>query len=290
MATVRKIAFLLLFAARPLFACSCVFTGEHDAQKALQYSDAVFAGVVESIEDPSGERRKSMTDAERRAEALSMHSYELGPANGRLVRFRVLQIWKSESLEPTEEVWTGYGGGDCGYPFEKGQSYLVFARRTPQNRLAVGICGETSALICATGLLQELRDPIKSYESFTRASLLAREQPYTTYWRPCIEPAVLTGERGLSFDKHCVFQVDGVVTREGTLQFTMRQTGPLCPSDPSAVVERMKAWKFIPATIEGEPVAVMLNRVSMREPTTEAEHKAFLEQVKRQQQQRQKPR
>jgi len=54
-------------------------------------------------------------------------------------------------------VETGYGGGDCGYPFEIGQSYLVYAHRTPEGHLTTSICSRTRPAREATEDLAYLR-------------------------------------------------------------------------------------------------------------------------------------
>ena len=47
-------------------------------------------------------------------------------------------------VEGTEvEVRTGYGGGDCGYGFEIGRQYLVYAYKDDSNRLVTGVCSRT---------------------------------------------------------------------------------------------------------------------------------------------------
>ncbi len=237
------IALALLLFARAAAACSCI---NQTQEQNFARSPFVFAGVVEKIEETAD-------DPERR------------------VTFRVMQWWKGEQLERTIDVWTGRGGGDCGYPFETGQSFLVMANRMIDNRLATGICGGTAALICA-GTLEPLGEPIKTYERFDKKTLLAREQPYTTYWRPCIQPAQLIGERGLNMNKHCMFTVDGIIDRDGTVRdFRIVREGlKFCPT--AQVTERAAAWRFRPATIDGVPIQTRLTRVSMREPYTESDY------------------
>jgi hypothetical protein len=58
-------------------------------------------------------------------------------------KFAVLQPFLG--VEATEvEVATGHGGGDCGYEFRKGETYLVYAsRRGEGGPLVTGICTRT---------------------------------------------------------------------------------------------------------------------------------------------------
>ena len=46
---------------------------------------------------------------------------------GLLVTFRVRAFWKGVSGSSVQ-VLTGFGHGDCGYPFVSGQEYRVWAR------------------------------------------------------------------------------------------------------------------------------------------------------------------
>lgn len=272
----RSLVFAILAAviAAEASACSCITPDPPAAS--LQRADVVFAGVVVSIEDPAGDRLRALPEHERAAAQHGQRGGTLGPEWGRKVTFRVLQWWKAERFTESIELWTAYGGGDCGYPVETGKSYLVYGRRDTRNQLVFGICGRTAALICALPDLEELGEPIKSYETFDAASLAKREQPYTTYWRPCITPAALIGERGLEMDKHCRFEVEGVITTEGTVRdFRIVSTSlpRRCPDSlREHITERVAAWRFRPAQLHGEPVESSLTTISMREPATEAEH------------------
>jgi hypothetical protein len=44
------------------------------------------------------------------------------------------------------EVWTGMGGGDCGFTFIVGQRYVVYANRRSDGTLSTGICSRTRRL------------------------------------------------------------------------------------------------------------------------------------------------
>jgi hypothetical protein len=258
------LAVLLVLSARSAFACSCVAPA--DVEKSRKLAAIVFAGVVESIED------MPRADISRP---------DMGPHYGRKVTFRALQWWKGDEQPRTIEVWTGYGGGDCGYPVEEGQSYLVYGYQPPAtNRFGMGICGRTAALVCAMSDVAALGDPIKIYESIDRGALIAREQPYTTYWRECVESAQLIGERGLRMNKHCRYVVDAVVGTDGMVRDFRIVRRPnlvhVCPESLDAqLFERAAAWRFKPATIDGVPVEMKLTQVSVSEPYTEADFQRF---------------
>jgi hypothetical protein len=64
-----------------------------------------------------------------------------------LVTFNVSRSYAGQQGK-TVELKTGMGGGDCGYPFEVGKQYLVYAWKDESGKLSTGICS-------GTGLLEE---------------------------------------------------------------------------------------------------------------------------------------
>jgi len=57
------------------------------------------------------------------------------------VRFEVTEPFIGmEGRGKQVEVLTGSGGGDCGFPFHCGHSYLVYAYQSQESQLATGIC------------------------------------------------------------------------------------------------------------------------------------------------------
>jgi hypothetical protein len=244
------IGLLLLFATRAALACSCV--GSPTVQEELTRADTVFAGVVESIEVMEGMTRFGSSQ--------------------RKVTFRVMQWWKTSSpVAERVQVWTGMGGGDCGYPVEEGQSYVVFAGRVAHDRLFFGICSRNASLVCASETLRELGPPIHTYEPVEMERLIAAEQPYSSSSRPCLQPAKLISPRGFTMDKHCRFVVDGTIGIDGTVRGFRIVSAPtlegLCPP---CLTDEIKAavarWEFRPGLLNGRPVETRLQAISMREP------------------------
>ena len=72
-----------------------------------------------------------------------------------IVKFRVESSWKGKLLTELR-LTTGLGNGDCGYPFEVGQKYLVYAYGSDVNRLGTNICQRTVDLIEAAADLKAL--------------------------------------------------------------------------------------------------------------------------------------
>ena len=75
----------------------------------------------------------------------------------RQVRLVVLESFSGKQRVGDEVVVeTGWGGGDCGYPFQDGGRYLVYASNF-RGRLSTSICSETGSETEKRKLLQELR-------------------------------------------------------------------------------------------------------------------------------------
>lgn len=105
--------------ARDAHACSCV-VGAPPCQSFFDVS-AVFVGTVRSIDQGAG-----ASSFARRRIILDVVEAFRGVAGQRV------------------EVDTGAGGGDCGYPFEVGMTYLVYASVAKDTQvLTTGICTRT---------------------------------------------------------------------------------------------------------------------------------------------------
>ena len=63
--------------------------------------------------------------------------------------------WKG-AVADTVIVWTPEESGPCGYPFEEGQRYLVFATRRDSVSLRSGLCTGTQSLADARKYLRVL--------------------------------------------------------------------------------------------------------------------------------------
>jgi hypothetical protein len=114
-------------------ACSCV--GNRLACEALWDPGAVFAGKVVAIERNEGGGRF----AERR------------------VRFQVVAAFRGVTTSEID-VYTGAGGGDCGYSFMVGASYLVYSYQAAgASGLTTGICSRTRLLSQASEDLEYIR-------------------------------------------------------------------------------------------------------------------------------------
>ena len=105
------------------------------------------------------------------------------------------------------EILTGMGGGDCGYGFEKGKKYLVYASEH-RGRLYAGICSRTRPLIEATEDLAYFRNlPAENSGSSIRVKVVKHTPPVSqtdqTYDVKPMENVKVVAESGdLKYEGH----------------------------------------------------------------------------------------
>ncbi|CAA9437452.1 MAG: hypothetical protein AVDCRST_MAG03-3714 [uncultured Rubrobacteraceae bacterium] len=130
-------------------ACSCAAlpgTPQERAGKALSGSTAVFSGEVVEFEKPPP--ATTMIEG-------TMMSMMGGGGPEATATLRVSEVWKGprqQTMTVTTEADSGVG---CGYPFEDGREYLVYA--TGDER-SVSLCSETKPLSEARADLGALGD------------------------------------------------------------------------------------------------------------------------------------
>lgn len=103
------------------FGHACVCMAPHTVEEALAKSSAVFSGRVISIYRPLLDRMGITKNG------------------GHRVKFEITKRWKG-SKSRTVVVTTRLTGEACGYPFEKGNKYLVYVVDEP---IQTGICTGT---------------------------------------------------------------------------------------------------------------------------------------------------
>lgn len=123
--------FTFLFWAGELSARGCSCLPERPPCEAFWQAKAVFEGEVAAVAflDQKGE------------ETTGRH----GEGAPQYVRARFVVRTAYRGVEGDEvDVYTGLGGGDCGYGFEKGARYLVYAHASRDGtNLSTGICSRT---------------------------------------------------------------------------------------------------------------------------------------------------
>jgi hypothetical protein len=138
-------AMLVLVTPIPGHACSCV---DEPCSTGWKHGQVVFLGEVTAKEAiPPGRD----ATADRLFARVAVH-------------FSVRELFDGGvASEKDTVVLTGSGGGDCGYPFKVGQSYLVYA--TPnQGPLVTSICSPTRPAVIAGAFIQQLRLRSKAAE------------------------------------------------------------------------------------------------------------------------------
>lgn len=107
-----------------VFGCSCV--GESTVKGAYKNSDIVVSGQVRSTTDeylPDSASIKEMIALGIPVDKLDkrLNGYYL-----KKVLIRVDTVFKGQMTSDTLIIFTGVGGGDCGYRFKVGQKYIIY--------------------------------------------------------------------------------------------------------------------------------------------------------------------
>jgi hypothetical protein len=123
-----RIVFLSMFVLLPSRSDACSCMGGIPLCQSLWTTGAVFSGQVVGIEE-----------VPEKTGSVFMR---------RNVTLRVLDVFRG-TVGSTVEVITGLGGGDCGYAFQKGEQYLVYASANAAGALSTGICSPTKTLATA---------------------------------------------------------------------------------------------------------------------------------------------
>ncbi|MGH7450573.1 MAG: T9SS type A sorting domain-containing protein [bacterium] len=109
-------------------ACSC-WPPPPPAQ-AFAEADAVFMGKVESFEF-------------------------IENGNRRLAKISLVKIWKGDR-HAVSDIYTGANSAACGYDFQIGETYIIYAYKGEAGRLQTGLCERTAPLHSATEDLKYL--------------------------------------------------------------------------------------------------------------------------------------
>lgn len=153
---------VLLLVTKAGFACDCDLSRPGKSVKeavveARKKSKAIFSGTVVAIDKKPSDLYVT-------------------------VRFKIEGSWKGMySREAT--VFTGQGGGDCGYKFEVGQRYLVYAYRYNDADLGTNICQRTATLTQATEDLKVLGKGKSVGEKPQKIAEVLSSSPSSSSWR-----------------------------------------------------------------------------------------------------------
>lgn len=127
-ATLRLIglvSLVIILSVEPADACDCV--GEPPPCEAFSAATAVFVGEVLDAAQQKEDKNEDGTTT----------VYDVGS-----IRFQVTEAF-SGVTSSIVVISSGTGGGDCGYWFKRGESYLVYAFGEPE-RLSTSFCTRTA--------------------------------------------------------------------------------------------------------------------------------------------------
>lgn len=181
------------FMSVPAFGCTCV-SPPPDAKTAHDFakwytdrSDAVFEGSVKRIE-----LKSALMDA--KVGGLVPANLEDQEFINR-VTFDLSHSYKGV-VQKDVELTTGVGGGDCGFDFESGKQYLVFAFADTSGHLSTGICS-------GTGLLEDSQSEL----SYLRGEKVISETPKQNASVPPTKFCGHIAARGINLSDSQVFLI-----------------------------------------------------------------------------------
>lgn len=133
---------LMTVSLSQLFACSCA--GPGTPCSAAGNAAAVFTGTVLAVTDPVWPQSVPLSSSAQPAGRRIADFRHPLPRSLRVVRLQVREVLNGVDPGQQEvEIATGLGGGDCGFSFQVGVDYVVYAYRNSQGRLETGICSRT---------------------------------------------------------------------------------------------------------------------------------------------------
>lgn len=142
---------VIVVAAADALACSCALP----LSPAEQFASAgmTFEGEVQRVHDRWTWLRRMKVYVWALANRTPDYSLS---EQGFEITFRVGRMWRGDGSR-TVKIVTGRGGGDCGFHFERGRRYLVYAYRSEEGEWGTGICTRTRAIEDAAEDLRYLK-------------------------------------------------------------------------------------------------------------------------------------
>ena len=197
-------------------ACTCAFGGGPACEEAWRQSvDAILLGRVEKIEAIQGTLG---------APGGAMSMTVMGGANR--VTIAVEEGFRA-TPEKTVQVYTAASEAACGFSFQKGERYLVFARRAT-GKLVVSLCSATRPAKYAAEDIEYLRS-IPSLPNTARVYGTLKRYTYDPSFKPKFEPSIMDHYRPPEEEYRAMAAMRGTViavkTEEGSHQATVDKDG-----------------------------------------------------------------
>jgi hypothetical protein len=250
------LAAMIFFGCGEVLACSCMVEPVFDPATYIRNADVIFIGRVEKLHtawQPVPGRPGSVYVVE-----------PWGPNSGTAVSFQVGRPLKG-TADRVISLYTGQGGGDCGFTFMTGLTYLVFARYDEYGTLITHICS-------GTGWLGQAYER-QRFEALIGDYRFDDPEPYEAR-TPGVTPPVLIGPRVPEIGPIDSFPVAMTIDREGRVASFAFADGTTrcfacCAEKRAALARQVPAWRFQPALLEGKPVSVIRNLSRIEVKTTD---------------------
>ena len=258
-------ALILILGCQDGIACTCVTATPFDPAAYLRNSDVVFIGRIDHLTTvwPA-------VDPHDMQAAVRAASIPWGPENGTLASFQITRPLKG-TTDRAISLYTGHGGGDCGVDLREGLTYLVFARYDRYGALITSMCDGTTWL--------GFRDARERFSPILGDYHFADPEPFEARM-PGIAAPVLIGPRVPEFPTNDRLPVALVIDREGrvaSFHFVDGVTActSCCAERRAALARWIPTWRFLPAMLDGQPVASVIRTISRFDVRTTDEEAAF---------------
>jgi hypothetical protein len=221
---VAALALMLLGIPLPASACSCIDSGS--PCQGYESSEVVAVGLVTAITEDTVD--------------IMIEGVRRGAAVRRWVRLLVQQPLKGSSASELTVV-TGGGDGDCGYPFEVGNRYLVYSSGSPGIHLNPNQSPEPPPPPAGVAA-----GPVIGVNICSRTRALADAEDDLALLQ-----SLIRGQR----DTRIFGQVDRLVRPLGTYEYNLDRLGPM----PDVVVEARGRDQTLRTRTDGKGVYRFLN-------------------------------
>jgi len=163
--------FALMLVASNALACSCIHIVGADPVAAARGTDAVFrARAVATVAVLTNDDGTIVYKDGRETQSGFVQ---------RLVALRVEEVFKGD-VAPLTILITGSGAGDCGYGFEDGKEYVIFATLSSEKGL-VKLARSTQVLTTSSCTFTQPAEPAAELLTALRTKFPPK-QPFWVSW------------------------------------------------------------------------------------------------------------
>jgi len=119
--------------------------------------------------------------------------------NRRLAKFSLVKIWKGDR-SAVSEIYTGANSAICGYEFQVGETYVIYAYKGDNGRLHTNICTRTAPVEAAGEDLKYLQSLSYYPLSIRNAWTFTQKVTQTRYLENITDSLRITGKLYYHFD------------------------------------------------------------------------------------------